>query len=193
MLRKIECALVLLALGFAPAGAHAVCASAPDDPGPLLLRGTILSCQSAVPEIEERLERGREAHEARVQPLRDRIPNWERMWALRPFDEKVAGRLARVRGVIVTFALEGLMAQSDAEKGAEDGTAPVWKAPVIRQSEYFLHIGGSSCDLLTDPAPTVIVEDDVCCDTDSLDSCLLDLHSASLPPDSLLEALRDGA
>jgi hypothetical protein len=180
---KLKTFALLLLVGLAPVGGHAICTSSPGYAGPLLLRGTILSCRSAVPEIEERLERGREAHEAWAQPLRDKLPNGDRLWVLRPYDEKVANRLARVRGVIVTFAIESLMSQSDAERSANDGTAPVWKAPAVtRPLDYFLHIGGSSCDLLTDPAPTVIVEDNVCCDTDSQDSCLLDLRSASLPP-----------
>ena len=104
------------------------------------------------------MEKHRAAHDQWRDSLRN-LPNFDSLWVLRPYDEKVAAHLAAVKGVIVTFAT--------------DGGEP---------RELFLEVGGSSCDRLPDPAPTQLVPNPACCDVvpSSDDSCMLGLTRVSL-------------
>jgi len=142
-----------------------------------------VACRSALPEIEASLNSQREAHERWAQPLRDRLPNADRLWMLQPYDTIVADHLAGVKGVIVTFEIESKLTLQAA---TQNSSASTWKAlPQTERRTFFLDIGGSSCDLLGEPGPIVIAPKFVCCDINppSQDSCMLELPAASLPPD----------
>lgn len=150
-------AIGLLFLAFALAGrADAICVG-PKDPAPPL-RGTVADCRSALPELEAALEKHREAFEESRESFRN-LPNFDSLWIFRPYDEQIAHRLSRVQGVIVTFRTEG-----------------------AEPAELFLEVGGSSCDLIAEPAPTQLVLDPACCDVTppSDDSCMLGLTRARL-------------
>jgi hypothetical protein len=151
-----------------------------------------VACRSALPEIEASLNARREAHERWAQPMRERLPNSDRLWALQPYDTIVADHLTRVQGVIVTFEIESKLTLQGA---SQSSPAPAWMAlPQSERRTFFLDLGGSSCDLLPEPGPTVIALSPVCCDVTppSQDSCMLELPAVSLPPESLLKAVGGG-
>jgi len=177
--------LGLLFLVFAVSGsADAICIGT----GPevtVLLRGEVLDCRSALPELEAALELGRDSYEDsaafyRNSPL-SHIKN-----ITKPYDEHVAFHLSRVQGVIITFAV-GSRALIPVD--AKEAPAAAWEDHSERR-ELFLHVGGSSCDLLPDPLPTVLVQEKVCCDTPSQDTCKLKLTPVQVPETSLLEKVR---
>lgn len=185
--------LLLVALAvLAPSAARPICISAEGAGGPVLLRGSVVDCRSALPEIEASLNAQREAHERWAQPLRDRLPNADRLGMLQPYDKIVASYLAHVKGVIVTFEIESKLTLPAGGNAAQNSSAAVWMAlPQTERRTFFLEVGGSSCDLLGEPWPTVIAPSSVCCDVvpPSRDSCMLELPAASLPPGSLLKAV----
>ena len=173
--------LGLLLLAFSATGrADAICTGGA--PGTVLLRGTVLDCRSAAPELEAALEPHREAHERWREGYRS-LPNFDSLYILRPYSEKVASRLERVNGVIVTFAVDG---------HARIPGEPVWQdLDRPERRELFLRVG-ASCDRLPEPLPTVLAVDSVCCDVmpSSDDSCMLGMKPASLPEPSLLGQIR---
>jgi hypothetical protein len=146
-----------------------------------------VACRSALPEIEASLNAQREAHERWAQPMRDRLPDSDRLWMLQPYDTTVADHLARVKGVIVTFEIESKLTLPAGKGASQNSSAPAWKAlPQTERRTFFLDIGGSSCDLLPGTGPIVIAPRFVCCDVipSSEDSCTLELPAASLSPGS---------
>jgi hypothetical protein len=177
--------LLVLALA-ASARLDAMCARVGPE-STVLLRGTVVECRSALPELEAAIEKHREAYEERRESFRS-LPNFDSLTALQPYDEQVASRLSRVQGVIVTFEIDDV-ARIPVE--SRESPAASWEDSSGRW-ELFLEVGGSSCDRLPDPAPTVLVQGFHCCDVvpSSDDSCLLDLQPASLPEASLLEQAR---
>jgi hypothetical protein len=141
------------------------------------MRGSVLDCRSALPEIEAALEKQRETHEQWAEPLRHVFENADRIFVLKPYDELIAHHLSRVQGVIITF-------QVDRQALVPLGGTPEehWEER-SEQRELYLQVGGSSCDLLSDSSPTLLVQESVCCDTDppSADSCKLGLPRVSVP------------
>lgn len=155
----------------------------------VLLRGTVVDCRSALPEMEAALEKHRESHEQWAQPLRDTLPNSDQLTPLEPYEKKASDRLSRVKGVIVTFEADS-MARIPAD--AKERPAAAWEDHSERR-EIFLQVGGSSCDQLPSSAePTVIAQEEVCCDVipPSEDSCLLELQPFKPAEASLLEQVR---
>ena len=176
--------LGLLLLFFALSGrADAICTGG--TPGTVLLRGEVLDCRSALPELEAVLEKDRDAYEERAAWYRTTpLAHLKRL--TQPYDEHVAFHLSRVQGVIITFAV-GSRAVIPVD--AKETPSAAWKDHTERR-ELYLELGGSSCDLLPDPLPTVLVQEYVCCDTPSRDTCKLELQPVQLPGASLLEQVR---
>ena len=172
MRTKLVAAAVLIAT---TRGAGAICTAAADAPKTLALRGSIVSCRSAVPDITAALEASRESHEAWAQPLRDHLENADRLWILRPYDEIVADHLAHIEAVIVTFAIEDRLEIQPARH------SPAWiAADGTTTEEFLLNVDSSSCDRAPIGPTIEIVPEFECCDPGSTDSCRLHLQAASL-------------
>lgn len=126
------------------------------------------------------LEKHRESHERWAQPLRAALDNADRITSLRPYDELIASRLDRVQGVIITFQVDSRALVPSG--GTPEAPEEYWEDH-SEQRELYLHLGGSSCDLLSDSSPTLLVQEPVCCDTDppSADSCAVGLPPVSVP------------
>ncbi len=179
--------LGLLLLAFAASGrADAICASTGAEVT-VLLRGAVLDCRSALPEIEAELEKQRGDYEERAAYYRN-SPLSHVKNVTRPYDEHLVSHLSHVKGVIITFLIDGraLIPESAKESPAAD-----WEDHSERR-ELFLQVGGNSCNLLPDPPPTVLVQESECCDMDppSQDSCKLGLQPALFPDESLLQQVR---
>ena len=146
----------------------------------VLLRGEVLDCRSALPQIEAMLERHRESHERWAEPLRRVLENADRIASLQPYEERLASRLDRVQGVIITFQVDR---QALVPLGGTPEALEEYWEERSEQRELYLHIGGSSFDLLSDSSPTLLVQESVCCDTDppSADSCAVGLPPVSVP------------
>jgi hypothetical protein len=177
-------ALALLLLAFAVSGsAEAVCTGGFS--GTVLLHGTLLDCRSALPELEAVLEKDRDSYENMAAFYRTTVlSHMENL--TKPYDEHVAFHLSRVQGVIVTFAVDSrALIPADAKE-----TPPATWEDYSERREIFLQLGGSSCDLLPDPLPTVLLQESICCDTPTRDSCKLGLMAALLPEAKHLEQIR---
>lgn len=174
----------LLVLVFASGRVDAVCWR-PGPEGTVLLRGQVLDCRSALPELEAALEPGRDSYEERATFYRNSVLSHNKNLT-RPYEEHVAARLSRVQGVIVTFLADGRALIS------VDAKSPAAWEEYAERRELFLRLDGSSCDRLPAPPPTVLAEDYVCCDVmpSGDDSCMLGLRAFEQPEKSLLEKVR---
>lgn len=177
-------AIGLLLLVFAASDKAAAICTGPDVT--VLLRGAVLDCRSALPEIEAELETRRHDYEERAAYYRN-SPLAHVKNVTRPYDEHLQEHLRSVQGVIVTFLVDG---RALIPKDAKSQSVP-WEDHSERR-ELFLLVGGSSCDLLSDSSPTVLVDEAVCCDVipSSQNSCMLELRQVKAPEASLLEKVR---
>lgn len=180
--------LLVLALLASPA-AHGICTPAGEPRGPILLRGSIKECRSALPAIEAALNARRERHEAWAEPLRQVLS--DRLTRLRPYDELVADHLSRVAGVIVTFAVESQMELPPDLQTRDRDLLLVWPGlDAPHEHQFFLRLDGNSCDDLPQPSPTVVTANFDCCDVDppSSDSCIVGLPAVvAVSPERLLD------